>query len=156
MGIEPMASSGGFFLMGKLPIIPALHNSASHPVSPSSITDGSSATARLKSNENAAVPRVDSTRGEDASEPYDWTYCRYLAENHGVVGIPAAPFFSRDDYSAHYALPSLARFAFCKRDDTLHEAARRLGAAPRSYRAISASATAAATKSTASSRGDQK
>jgi hypothetical protein len=27
-------------------------------------------------------------------EPYDWRYCRHLAIEHGVIGIPASPFFS--------------------------------------------------------------
>lgn len=71
--------------------------------------------------------------GDVLAEPYDWQYCRYLAQRHGVIGIPAAPFFSRDDYSSHYRVPSLARFAFCKRDETLIEATRRLRAAPQDY-----------------------
>lgn len=69
----------------------------------------------------------------DRQEPYDWQYCRYLAERHGVIGIPSAPFFSRDDYSSHYRIPSLARFAFCKRDETLLEATRRLRVSPQEY-----------------------
>ena len=59
-------------------------------------------------------------------EPYDWRYCRRLAARNNVIGIPASPFFSRSDYSDHYGIAHLARFAFCKRDETLLEASRRL------------------------------
>lgn len=52
---------------------------------------------------------------------------------YGVIGIPASPFYSRADYASHYGTGPLARFAFCKRDDTLLEAARRLGAGQRDY-----------------------
>jgi len=86
---------------------------------------------------NSHIPISDKA----LAEPYDWQYCRYLAERHGVISIPAAPFFSRDDYSAHYRVPSLARFAFCKRDETLIEATRRLRAAPQDYVAPSTTPT---------------
>ena len=43
-----------------------------------------------------------------------------------AIGIPASPFFSRNDYDTYYNIPPLARFAFCKRDDTLLEAQKRL------------------------------
>ena len=59
-------------------------------------------------------------------EPYDWRFCRRLHAQYNVIAIPASPFFSRSDYSTHYNLPPLARFAFCKRDETLVEATRRL------------------------------
>ena len=85
--------------------------------------------------DGAANVRNHGPSEQIAVEPYDWAYCRYLAEQHGVMGIPASPFFSRSDYSAHYGLPSLARFAFCKRDETLHEAARRLADKPHNYTA---------------------
>lgn len=54
-------------------------------------------------------------------EPYDWQYCRLLVKERGVVGIPASPFFSSENN-----WPPMARFAFCKTDETLREAYTRL------------------------------
>jgi N-succinyldiaminopimelate aminotransferase len=53
----------------------------------------------------------------------DFDFCRYLTETVGVAAIPISAFYSKDH--AHLAKP-LARFAFCKQDRTLEEAARRL------------------------------
>ena len=69
-GIEPMPSQGGFFLMGKLPILREYRDLPSD------------------------ISAMD--------EPYDWKYLRYLVRKHSVVGIPASPFFSRNDYDVHY------------------------------------------------------
>ncbi|MEU1849577.1 pyridoxal phosphate-dependent aminotransferase [Streptomyces sp. NPDC019990] len=49
------------------------------------------------------------------------TFCRTLPERAGVVAIPNAVFY---DHRAEGA--PFVRFAFCKRDDVLHEAAGRL------------------------------
>lgn len=57
-------------------------------------------------------------------EPYDWQYCRDLAVKHGVIGIPASPFFSSLQNAAQ--ANHMARFAFCKKDDTLLAAANKL------------------------------
>jgi N-succinyldiaminopimelate aminotransferase len=48
-------------------------------------------------------------------------FCRDLATTAGVVGIPVSAFAATPD-----AYPGLVRFAFCKRPEVLHEAARRL------------------------------
>ena len=48
-------------------------------------------------------------------------FCRTLPERCGVVAIPTAVFY--DDAGA---APTLVRFAFCKREDVITEAARRL------------------------------
>ena len=50
-------------------------------------------------------------------------FCRRLPEEVGVVGVPVSAFC--DDRAA---VASLVRFAFCKREDVLREAARRLRA----------------------------
>lgn len=50
-------------------------------------------------------------------------FCRRMPEQVGVVGVPVSAFV--DDKAA---VASLVRFAFCKREDVLREAARRLGA----------------------------
>ncbi len=50
-------------------------------------------------------------------------FCRELPARAGVVGVPVSVF--HDDVEA---ARTLVRFAFCKRDEVLHEAVRRLGA----------------------------
>ena len=50
-------------------------------------------------------------------------FCRRLPEEVGVVGVPVSAFC--DDVAP---VASLVRFAFCKREDVLREAARRLRA----------------------------
>ncbi|MEO7270124.1 MAG: pyridoxal phosphate-dependent aminotransferase [Knoellia sp.] len=51
------------------------------------------------------------------------TFCRELPERGGVAGVPVSVF--HDDVDA---ARTLVRFAFCKRDDVLREAAQRLSA----------------------------
>ncbi|MEZ6194946.1 MAG: aminotransferase class I/II-fold pyridoxal phosphate-dependent enzyme [Planctomycetota bacterium] len=54
----------------------------------------------------------------------DRAFARHLTTHAGVAAIPPTPFYSaRPEEGAR-----LLRFAFCKRDETLEEAARRLGA----------------------------
>ena len=60
---------------------------------------------------------------DDAEE-----FCRRLPELAGVVGVPISAFVRRDN-RAEYA--SLVRFAFCKRETVLADAAGRLGALAR-------------------------
>ena len=52
-------------------------------------------------------------------------FCRTLPERCGVVAIPTSVFY--DDAGA---APTLARFAFCKSEDVIAEAARRLASKP--------------------------
>ncbi|MDE9367906.1 pyridoxal phosphate-dependent aminotransferase [Luteipulveratus sp. YIM 133132] len=56
-----------------------------------------------------------------ASDAVD--FCWELPERCGVVGVPVSVFHDDED-----AARTLVRFAFCKQDDVLHEAVRRLGA----------------------------
>jgi N-succinyldiaminopimelate aminotransferase len=53
-----------------------------------------------------------------------WAFCRSLPERAGVVGIPTVVFYdpADADLGRH-----LVRFAFCKTDDVLADAAQRLG-----------------------------
>ncbi|WP_210492581.1 pyridoxal phosphate-dependent aminotransferase [Patulibacter sp. SYSU D01012] len=53
-------------------------------------------------------------------------FCRALPERAGVVAVPTAVFY--DDETAGR---SLVRFAYCKRDEVIDEAARRLAATSR-------------------------
>ena len=56
----------------------------------------------------------------------DVSFCRYLTTEAGVAAIPPSSFYSE----AHQGLARrLVRFCFCKTDETLEEAARRLRAA---------------------------
>jgi len=69
----------------------------------------------------ASHPLVPPTGHEkDNGEPYDWQFCRMLAHEYGVIGIPTSTFFSRER-EAWYA-----RFAFCKKDETLKKARQQL------------------------------
>jgi aspartate/methionine/tyrosine aminotransferase len=52
----------------------------------------------------------------------DRTFCQHLTEKVGVAAIPISAFFEVD------APTHLVRFCFCKRDEVLEEAIRRLGA----------------------------
>jgi len=51
----------------------------------------------------------------------DVAFCRYLIEKIGVAAIPPSAFYENTQYGKTYA-----RFAFCKKDETLREAVRRL------------------------------
>merc|ERR1712146_77925 len=59
----------------------------------------------------------------------DWAFCRYLAIEHGVLSIPVAPFYSAERRASGQA-GAFARFAFCKSDKTLENAASRLKKLP--------------------------
>lgn len=55
--------------------------------------------------------------------PRDWAMSRWLTKEVGVTAIPPSAFYSPD--TLHLA-KNLLRFAFCKGDDTILEAHRRL------------------------------
>ncbi len=111
-GLTPIPSNGGYFLMAKLP--------NHHPLVPQ------------------PQPRQQGDNcyeEEEEEEPYDWRYCRMLAHEYGVIGIPTSSFFSQERYLAAAGADSgeksgernwYARFALCKKDKTIVEAAKRL------------------------------
>ena len=99
-GMTPLPSRGGFFLMARLPAVDALG-----PMD---------------------AGGAGGAGGAGDLEPYDWRYCRMLASQYGVIGIPASPFFSSSASGALQGKGPMARFAFCKKDETLREATRRL------------------------------
>jgi len=76
------------------------------------------ATAGLEPLRSAATYFVNADVGVDAIE-----FCRMLPERAGVVAIPTSVFYDDKD-----AARSLVRFAFCKRDEVIAEASRRLTA----------------------------
>ncbi|MCJ7628379.1 MAG: aminotransferase class I/II-fold pyridoxal phosphate-dependent enzyme [Longimicrobiales bacterium] len=53
----------------------------------------------------------------------DWEFARWLTKEHGVAAIPPSSFFQADAVEGR----RLARFAFCKRMETLEAAVERLG-----------------------------
>ena len=52
----------------------------------------------------------------------DVRFCRTLTTEHRVAAIPPSAFYTNKEHAR-----GLARFAFCKREDTLNVAAQRLG-----------------------------
>jgi len=74
------------------------------------------AVAGLRPLHSAGTYFVNADVGSDAA-----SFCRELPERCGVVAIPAGVFY--DDKAA---APTLVRFAFCKREATIVEAAKRL------------------------------
>lgn len=65
-------------------------------------------------------------------EPRDWTFCRALAAEIGMVALPVSPFFGPDAPSG--VRTRFARFCFAKTFATLEEAERRLQGLSRSRR----------------------
>lgn len=59
----------------------------------------------------------------DTTVTRDWALCRWLTEEIGVAAIPPSAFYCDEnkELAANYA-----RFAFCKTDDVLRDAAQRL------------------------------
>ncbi|CEM21121.1 unnamed protein product [Vitrella brassicaformis CCMP3155] len=74
---------------------------------------------------NIAVPDHYLREGTPARPEMtrDWAFCRWLAKEIGVVAIPASAFYSMEN---RHRGENLVRLAFCKTDDVLDEAARRL------------------------------
>ena len=56
-------------------------------------------------------------------ERRDLVVCRWLTKEIGVAAIPPSPFYSEPH---QHLTDNLARFTFCKTDELLEEAARRL------------------------------
>jgi N-succinyldiaminopimelate aminotransferase len=67
---------------------------------------------------SASTYFINADVGSDAIE-----FCRSLPDRAGVVAIPTSVFYDDKD-----AARSLVRFAFCKRDEVIAEASRRLAA----------------------------
>lgn len=59
----------------------------------------------------------------DPSARPDYQFCRWLTKDIGVAAIPPSAFYSNENASA---VANYARFAFCKKDETLKEAEKRL------------------------------
>jgi aspartate/methionine/tyrosine aminotransferase len=59
----------------------------------------------------------------DAADSRDYAVCRWLTREIGVAAIPPSAFYAPED---KHLGESYARFAFCKRDESLAEARTRL------------------------------
>jgi len=57
--------------------------------------------------------------------PRDWALARYLCEEHGIIAIPPSAFFE-PEAPPPPGYENLLRFAFCKSDEALNEAKRKL------------------------------
>lgn len=55
----------------------------------------------------------------------DWALCQWMAEEKGILCIPASPFFSKKSAEAGVS-DEFVRIAFCKSDETIERAAERL------------------------------
>jgi aspartate/methionine/tyrosine aminotransferase len=53
----------------------------------------------------------------------DWAFARFLAREIGVVGIPPSAFYDEKD---KHLSKNFIRLAFCKEDQSLNEAVKRL------------------------------
>ena len=57
----------------------------------------------------------------------DWALCQWMAEEKGILCIPASPFFSEETLAGEEPLSDqFIRIAFCKTNETIHKAAERL------------------------------
>ncbi len=70
------------------------------------------------------IARTDAQFGSHAD---DFAFCRWLTATRKVAAIPPSAFYSEPHKTE---ARTLARFAFCKTDALLHEAARRLATPP--------------------------
>jgi len=71
--------------------------------------------------ERLNMPKDSEFNDEDI--PYDWKLCKWLTKDIGVASIPPSSFYCKEN--AHLA-KYFARFAFCKPDEMLEEAGKRL------------------------------
>jgi len=54
---------------------------------------------------------------------HDWNVCRFLTTEVGVTAIPPSAFYCKEH---QHLVAGYARFCFCKTDDMLDEADKRL------------------------------
>ncbi|KAL9188887.1 hypothetical protein ACHAXT_011377 [Thalassiosira profunda] len=88
--------------------------------------------ARITPELRAALPRerLEVPFNQNPAAPggearLDWALCQWMAEEKGVLCIPASPFFSRER-AVEGASDEFIRVAFCKTDETIEQAAAAL------------------------------
>lgn len=87
--------------------------------------------ARIGKNIADAIPK-DRVLAKNPAAPggvarRDWALCQWMAEEKGVLCIPASPFFSQEQ-AEKGASDQFVRIAFCKTDDTINAAAEKFRA----------------------------
>ena len=133
---KAIVPNGGFFIMADTSKIEFPYQEIAKQVTP--------ATPHM-----AVMKSETTTKGEQATEtimPRDWALSRWLTTTVGVTAIPPSAFYGPDNL--HLASDTL-RFAFCKNEDTLLEASRRLE--DYHFSTVSTSSAAAATDAELSS-----
>ena len=82
--------------------------------------------ARIGAGIAKAIPSERLMASNDAAPGgiarQDWALCQWLAEEKGLLCIPASPFFSQNR-AVEGASDDFVRVAFCKQDETIEEAA---------------------------------
>jgi kynurenine---oxoglutarate transaminase / cysteine-S-conjugate beta-lyase / glutamine---phenylpyruvate transaminase len=82
--------------------------------------------ARIGSDIASAIPKERILAANPAAPGgkarMDWALCQWMAEEKGILCIPASPFFSPESAEAG-AADGFIRIAFCKTDDTINNAA---------------------------------
>ncbi|GLD94990.1 hypothetical protein PINS_up003615 [Pythium insidiosum] len=71
---------------------------------------------------NVSAIKVPAEFQPDGMSP-DWAFCRWLTIEKGVTAIPTSAFFCQENKTEGH---QWARFAYCKTDDALDEAIKRL------------------------------
>jgi len=99
-GLRPIIPEGGFFIMAD-----------------------TSAVKIPPKYEELTSDTSDQALGPDGRVTRDWAFCRFLTTEIGVAAIPPSAFHSK---ASKPLAANLARFAFCKTDEELDEAASRL------------------------------
>jgi aspartate/methionine/tyrosine aminotransferase len=110
-GLIPIIPDGGFFIMAHTGLIPA------HPTR-------QPAGAGVDTNDIGVYARPSAASGPVVGR--DWAMCRFLTEHVGVAAIPPSAFCSQAHTSE--VMQNFVRLAFCKSDEAIQEAGKRLQA----------------------------
>lgn len=82
--------------------------------------------ARIGKSIANAIPaerrNVENNAAPNGIVRQDWALCQWMAEEKGLLCIPSSPFYS-EERALQGASDEFIRVAFCKTDETIHEAA---------------------------------
>ncbi len=109
--MHPIVPDGAFYVLARVP-------EEGH------MSDVASAGFPLKLEEMVAKGEIEIDPGTWGSK--DYNLCRNLTIGKGVAAIPPSAFFSAEHRKGNALAEKYARFAFCKEDEDLEEARRRL------------------------------
>jgi kynurenine---oxoglutarate transaminase / cysteine-S-conjugate beta-lyase / glutamine---phenylpyruvate transaminase len=82
----------------------------------------------------------------------DWALCQWMAEERGILCIPAGPFFTEESATVGTYSDHFVRVAFCKSDDTIAAAATALIKLQEAHPIVSADAALSEAKQNAERR----